>query len=130
MPEGVPVTIVRNKIDLTGEEPGADPDDPAVIRLSAKSGAGVDALRLRLREMAGYTDLGDKTITARQRHVDALRRAGDHFSAGREALRESRAGELFAEELRLAHEALGEITGETSADDLLGMIFSSFCIGK
>ena len=130
VPDGVPVTIVRNKIDLTGEEAGADPDDEAVIRLSARNGDGVDALRLRLREMAGYTDLGEKTFTARQRHVDALCRAGDHFGAGRQALSESRAGELFAEELRLAHQALGEITGETSADDLLGMIFSSFCIGK
>jgi len=69
-------------------------------------------------------------VTARRRHVDAVQRAWGHFEAGRSALREQRAGEMFAEELRLAHQALGEITGATSSDDLLGRIFSEFCVGK
>ena len=69
-------------------------------------------------------------MTARRRHVDALRRARGHFLAGKTALTEQRAGEVFAEELRLAHQALGEITGTTSSDDLLGMIFTEFCIVK
>lgn len=130
IPDGVPVTVVRNKIDLTREDAGEDAADSRVIRLSARTGAGIDELRTRLRELAGYTDLGEKTVTARRRHLEAMKRAGDHFMAGRHALKDARAGELFAEELRLAHLALGEITGETSSDELLGMIFTEFCIGK
>jgi tRNA modification GTPase len=134
MEEGIPdcaeVTVVRNKIDLTGEEPGATCSDAAVINLSATTGAGLDALHDRLRDLAGYKNLGEGAFTARKRHVDALNRAADHFKTGRNALRESRAGELLAEELRLAHEALGEITGAVSSDDLLGRIFADFCIGK
>lgn len=130
LPEGIPITIVRNKIDLTDEEAGIDESDEAVIRLSATAGDGIDELRTRLRELAGYRDLGEQTVTARRRHLDALRRAHEHFDAGRLALTDQQAGELFAEELRLAHQALGEITGTTTSDDLLGMIFSEFCIGK
>jgi len=130
MPEGVPVVIVRNKIDLTGEAPGEDSAEDHVIRLSAKNGTGIDALRQHLRALAGYRDLGENALTARRRHVDALARAAAHFASGRQALQETRAGELMAEELRLAHQALGEITGGTSSDDLLGKIFSEFCIGK
>ena len=122
--------VVRNKIDLCDEPPGAEPGDPFIVRLSARTGAGTDALRERLRHMAGYRNLGEGAFTARQRHVDALQRGAGHFAAGREALAATRAGELLAEELRLAHEALGEITGAVSSDDLLGMIFASFCIGK
>jgi len=73
---------------------------------------------------------GSGTFSARQRHVDALRRAGRHIEAGKGVMRESAAGELLAEELRLAQQALGELTGELLPDDLLGEIFSSFCIGK
>jgi tRNA modification GTPase len=130
MPEGVPVVIVRNKIDLTGEAPGESPTEDHVIKLSAKEGTGIDALREHLRTLAGYRDLGEGALTARRRHVDALTRAAAHFANGRRALEQTRAGELMAEELRLAHQALGEITGETSSDDLLGKIFSEFCIGK
>ncbi len=130
LPDGIPIITVRNKIDLTGESAGADPDDERLVRLSAMTGEGIDALRIRLRELAGYKDLGEQTITARRRHVDALRRAREQFDAGRAALAEQRAGEVFAEELRLAHQVLGEVTGATSSDDLLGMIFSEFCIGK
>jgi tRNA modification GTPase len=127
LPSGVPVIRIRNKIDLTGEGPGSE---RAGLRLSAKTGEGIELLRERLRQMAGYEDLGEGAFTARRRHVDAIRRAAGHFSEGRRALDERRAGELLAEELRLAHEALGEITGKVSSDDLLGQIFSTFCIGK
>lgn len=130
LPDDIPVIVVRNKIDLTEESAGADEEDPQLVRLSAKAGDGLDELRTQIRRLAGYKDLGEQTVTARRRHVDALRRARDHFLAGRDALAEQRAGEVFAEELRLAHLALGEITGTTSSDDLLGMIFTEFCIGK
>jgi tRNA modification GTPase len=130
LPDDVPVIIVRNKVDLTNEPVGTDASDPQLVRLSAKSGDGLDELRTQIRRLAGYKDLGEQTVTARRRHVDALRRAREHFLAGKTALAEQRAGEIFAEELRLAHQALGEITGTTSSDDLLGMIFTEFCIGK
>ncbi|MDA0706409.1 MAG: tRNA uridine-5-carboxymethylaminomethyl(34) synthesis GTPase MnmE [Proteobacteria bacterium] len=126
----IPVLIVRNKIDLTSEGAGRDPQDDNKISVSANTGAGLDELRAQIGQLAGYKNLGEQTITARRRHVDALRRAEQHFVAGCRALHEERAGEVFAEELRLAHQALGEITGATSSDDLLGRIFSEFCIGK
>lgn len=130
LPTDIPVIVVRNKIDLTGEASGGGELHTDAVGLSAKTGTGLDELRLRVRRLAGYKDLGEQTVTARRRHVDAIRRARDHFEAGRAALAEQRAGEVFAEELRLAHQALGEITGATSSDDLLGMIFTEFCIGK
>lgn len=130
LPADVPIIVVRNKVDLTEENVGVDNEDENTLRLSAKSGAGLDELRTQIRRLAGYRDLGEQTVTARRRHTDAVKRAQDHFTAGRQALAEQRAGEVFAEELRLAHQALGEITGATSSDDLLGKIFSSFCIGK
>jgi tRNA modification GTPase len=130
VPDGVPITVVRNKVDLTKEVAGPKTGDPAVIFLSAKNGDGIDALFARLRRLAGYENLGEGAFTARKRHLDALGRAAKHFAAGRKALDESRAGELLAEELRLAQEALGEVTGAVSSDDLLGRIFADFCIGK
>ena len=130
LPEGIPVTIVRNKIDLTGESAGIEHGDQPLVRLSAKTGDGIDALRQRIRELAGFKDLGEGAFTARRRHVEALKVAAQHFEAGRAALRDSRAGELLAEELRLAQQALGSITGAVSSDELLGRIFSEFCIGK
>jgi tRNA modification GTPase len=127
LPEGVPVTIVHNKIDLSGDEPGVVDGE---VYLSAETGRGVGALRQRIRELAGYESRGEGAFTARRRHIRALRRAAEHFAAGRRALDETRAGELLAEELRLSQQALGEITGAVTADDLLGKIFSEFCIGK
>lgn len=127
LPEGIPVLVVNNKCDLVAGQAPADGD---ALVLSAKTGAGIDALRRRLRELAGYHNLGEGAFTARRRHVDALRRAAAHFEAGRDALATTRAGELLAEELRLAGRALGEITGQVTPDDLLGRIFASFCIGK
>lgn len=123
--DSVSITVVRNKIDLDG----AIIDDDAV-NLSAKTGAGLDALRQRIRNLAGYENQGEGAFTARKRHLHALERAAMHFATGTTALEEARAGELLAEELRLAQHALGEITGEFSSDDLLGRIFSEFCIGK
>jgi len=130
IPAEVPVIVLRNKIDVSGDAPGASPDDPQTLNISAKTGAGVDDLRETIRKLAGYKDLGEGAFTARRRHVAAIAAAAEHFQRGREALRKDRAGELFAEDLKLAHEALGEVTGAFSSDDLLGRIFSTFCIGK
>ncbi len=126
----IPLIAVRNKIDLTGDAPGQSIDRPEVVNLSAKTGAGIDSLREQIRKLAGHQDLGEGAFTARRRHIDALARADDHFQTGCKAFEDSKAGELLAEELRLAHEALGEITGSFTSDDLLGKIFSEFCIGK
>jgi tRNA modification GTPase len=126
----VPQIILRNKIDLTNDVPGIVSDEPPVLNVSAKTGAGIDELRHVLRRIAGYRDLGEGAFTARRRHIDAMQRAAAHFARGRKALREDKAGEILAEELRLAQEALGEITGAFTSDDLLGRIFSEFCIGK
>ena len=127
LPEGVPITIVHNKIDKTSDAPGIVDGN---VWLSAQTGDGIDALRQKIRELAGYEGRGEGAFTARRRHVRALRRAAAHFQEGRRALEETKAGELLAEELRLSHDALGEITGACTADDLLGKIFSEFCIGK
>lgn len=131
LPGDLPVTIVRNKIDLSGESPGESYDDKqAVIRLSVKTGAGMDALKEHLKRSAGFQAQGSDAFIARRRHLDALWRAREHLEQGIAALEATHAGELLAEELRLAQHALGEITGEFSSDDLLGRIFASFCIGK
>lgn len=127
IPAGVPVTVVHNKIDLCDQSPQAREGS---IELSAKTGEGLAALRQHIRKLAGYENLGEGAFTARKRHLHALERAAVHFATGRTALEETRAGELLAEELRLSHQALGEITGAVSSDDLLGRIFSQFCIGK
>lgn len=135
LPPGCHCLRVVNKIDLLST---ADLDGrkraagPATEWISARSGAGLDRLRRRIRELAGAGGQADSggSFSARQRHVDALRRAGAHIDAGREIMSERAAGELLAEELRLAQQALGELTGELLADDLLGEIFASFCIGK
>jgi tRNA modification GTPase len=127
LPAGVPVVIVSNKIDLCDE---AKDRADNTIRLSAKTGQGLDGLRQRIRDLAGYENLGEGAFSARKRHTHALERAAMHFDTGRTALEMTRAGELLAEELRLSHQALGEITGAVSSDELLGRIFSEFCIGK
>jgi tRNA modification GTPase len=125
------LVVVRNKCDLSGEPAGehASAVTP-VVSLSAKSGAGIDALRACIRRIAGAGGQGESDFVARRRHLDALRRARAHLANGRAQLDSNRAGELLAEDLRQAQAALGEITGAFSADDLLGRIFSSFCIGK
>ena len=131
-PETTCIRVV-NKIDLeTGElhQVAEQGDTAADIRISAKTGKGMDRLRARIRDAVGASDHSEGSFSARQRHINALNRAGRHLAAGREQLEKNLAGELLAEELRLAQQALGEITGELLPDDLLGEIFSSFCIGK
>lgn len=128
IPGGVPVLKVRNKADLSGEAVG--PVDADTMCLSAKTGAGLQSLREHIRCLAGYENLGEGAFSARKRQLDALERAATHFDSGRTALEEAHAGELLAEELRLSQQSLGEITGAVSSDDLLGQIFSEFCIGK
>lgn len=127
LPAGVPVIEVHNKIDVAGT---AGDVDEAVVRLSAKTGEGVDRLRRAIRDAAGMRDVGEGEFTARRRHLEALADARRHFDSGRRALDVDRAGELLAEELRLAQQSLGVISGKVSSDALLGEIFSSFCIGK
>ena len=122
----IPLLTVHNKIDLTRES-SREGSDGREIWLSARTGEGMDRLRRCLLDLAGWQQTGEGLFTARARHLDALRRAGGHLDGARRCGQQL---ELFAEELRLAQEALGEITGAFSADDLLGVIFSQFCIGK
>ncbi|MCX8005682.1 MAG: tRNA uridine-5-carboxymethylaminomethyl(34) synthesis GTPase MnmE [Burkholderiaceae bacterium] len=128
-PRGVPVLTVVNKIDLTGAPAG---ESGSQIALSAKTGAGLDALRAALLRVAGWdSGAGEQAFLARERHLQALAAAEEHLVAAADhAQQGNRALELFAEELRLAAQHLGEITGAVTADDLLGQIFSRFCIGK
>lgn len=131
LPPGVPVTFIRNKIDLLGDPPGQRDTQPGVeIGLSARSGAGLELLRAHLREIAGYRAGEEGTFLARRRHLEALHRALDHLQDAASTLTRTGSGELVAEDLRQAQRALGEITGDVTADDLLGRIFASFCIGK
>jgi tRNA modification GTPase len=131
LPADLPVTLVLNKADLADREPGLNArSTPPRIWLSALTGEGLGLLRTHLKECMGFAAIDAGTVSARRRHLDALTRARRHVDAGREQLRDRRAGELMAEELRQAQWALGEITGEFTSDDLLGRIFSTFCIGK
>lgn len=131
LPDRARLTLVINKIDLVNQTPRAlAAGMTPVIFLSAKNGSGVDLLREHLKTVMGYGGEGDSSFTARQRHIDALKKAQQAIEQGRAQLVQSGAGELLAEDLRLAQEYLGEITGRFTPDDLLGRIFSSFCIGK
>ncbi|OGA23127.1 MAG: tRNA uridine-5-carboxymethylaminomethyl(34) synthesis GTPase MnmE [Betaproteobacteria bacterium RIFCSPLOWO2_02_FULL_67_26] len=119
---------VMNKIDLVGRAPARELKNGATtIWLSAKTGAGMELLRHALLERVGWRSDGEGLFMARERHVQALQQASTHLKRARELGDQL---ELFAEELRLAQEALGAITGDYSSDDLLGEIFSRFCIGK
>jgi tRNA modification GTPase len=130
LPE-VPVTLVFNKCDLAAAVPLADTlSGPPRIMLSALTGQGMDTLRAHLKSCMGYRTLEAGTVSARRRHLDALARARAHVETATRELLERRAGELVAQELRDAQQALSEITGEFTSDDLLGRIFSSFCVGK
>jgi tRNA modification GTPase len=125
MPEGVAHLLVRNKIDLVAGARAGQHD--GAVWVSAKTGLGLDELRRALLEAAGWSSSGESVFLARERHLQALARARSHLGA---AAREGARWELFAEELRLAQAALGEITGEFAVEDLLGAIFARFCIGK
>lgn len=131
LPSTLPVTVIRNKSDLTGEnvEITAQGDYP-MIRLSARDGMGIELLRSHLKEAMGFSGNTEGGFLARRRHLQALNTAAEHLQQGHEQLVYAKSGELLAEELRLAQQALSEITGEFTSDDLLGRIFSSFCIGK
>jgi tRNA modification GTPase len=124
--------FVHNKIDLGDEtaQVKRDGESETHIFLSAKRGDGLPELRAELARLAGRGDGTQGAFSARTRHVDALERVAVHLQAAERSLREQRAGELAADELLQAQRALGEITGEFSSDDLLGAIFSTFCIGK
>lgn len=128
LPPSMAVARVENKVDLSGGKPGlaASPDAPT-IRVSAKTGAGIEALRRWLLDTAGWKPHGEGLFVARERHLIALEEARERLQA---ATHSSQAFELTAEELRLGQQALAKITGEVTADDLLGEIFSRFCIGK
>ncbi|HUX83010.1 MAG TPA: tRNA uridine-5-carboxymethylaminomethyl(34) synthesis GTPase MnmE [Halothiobacillus sp.] len=125
-----PVIQVHNKIDLTERVAGLDPDQTTVIGISAKTGAGIQDLRSCLKNLMGYQTTEGGQFIARRRHLDALQQAHREVVASLAALTENQAGELAAESLRRAQLALDEITGKFTADDLLGKIFGSFCIGK
>jgi len=127
LPPGAPVVDVWNKQDAA-QAPSQGDDG---LLLSAKTGFGIEALRRRLLELAGWQAAPDGVYLARTRHLEALRRVGDHLDMAETLLASNApALDLLAEELRLAQNALNEITGEFGADDLLGVIFSRFCIGK
>ena len=130
LPAGARRLVAHNKIDLGDRAPHRERrGDDVHLWLSAKTGAGLDGLHAELRGLAAGEG-GDGAWTARARHVGALERARAHLASAESALIERNAGELAAEELREVQRALGEITGEFSTDDLLGEIFSAFCIGK
>ena len=131
LPADVPVTLVFNKCDLAAGLPVADTvSGPPRLWLSALSGAGLEELRVHLKRCIGYHSVEGGAISARRRHLEALARARAHVTEAERQLTEQRAGELVAEELRGAQQALNEITGEFSSEDLLGRIFAGFCIGK
>ena len=132
LPKDLPVTIIRNKIDLIDVPPHVDTDEMGrvVIWLSAKQGLGLALLRAHLKQAMGYEQTTEGVFMARRRHVEALKQALQHLETGQEKLQQHAAGELLAEDLRQAQQALEEITGRFTSDDLLGEIFSSFCIGK
>lgn len=131
IPKNLPVTLIRNKVDLytnefriklvnVGEE----------INISAKTGKGVDKLCNHLKAVMGFQSSGEGAFMARRRHLDALERAAEQLENGRVQLETHNAGELLAQNLHYAQESLSKITGEFHSDDLLGEIFTSFCIGK
>ncbi|WP_301099298.1 tRNA uridine-5-carboxymethylaminomethyl(34) synthesis GTPase MnmE [Otariodibacter sp.] len=131
LPKNIPVTIIRNKVDLTGEAEGLmEMPEFSMIRLSAQTKVGVDLLRDHLKKSMGYQSSTEGGFIARRRHLVALDTAAEHLERGHIQLTQFHAGELLAEELRLVQNALSEITGQFTSDDLLSNIFSSFCIGK
>ncbi|WP_261816342.1 tRNA uridine-5-carboxymethylaminomethyl(34) synthesis GTPase MnmE [Vibrio gallicus] len=131
LPQNIGITVIRNKADQTQEALGiCHVNDPTLIRLSAKTGEGIESLRTHLKQCMGYAGNNEGGFMARRRHLEALNKAAEHLQTGQQQLEGFMAGEILAEELRITQQYLNEITGEFSSDDLLGRIFSSFCIGK
>jgi len=127
----IPITLIDNKCDLTGRAACLDESKtPTIISLSARTGEGIPLLREHLKQQMGYNAGAEGNFSARRRHLNALQEAESFLLSGMDQLRQSGAGELLAEDLRQCQQTLGQITGEFSSDDLLGEIFSSFCIGK
>ena len=129
LPSELACLHVNNKIDLINNKSEIS-DEDGKINISVKSNVGIDELLLRIKKLSNYEFSGDGVFSARTRHIRALERSYDHFLLGKKHLLAHKAGELLAEELRIGNEALGEITGKLSSDELLGKIFSEFCIGK
>jgi tRNA modification GTPase len=130
IPATLPVDIIHNKLDLTHEEPFTKQAvRGAVIGLSVKTGEGFQLLTDHLKQSVGFEQTAENQYTARRRHIEAIKQVKNRVEQAHRQLLEG-AGELPAEEMRLGQEALSQITGEFSSDDLLGEIFSSFCIGK
>ncbi|MDX2464818.1 MAG: tRNA uridine-5-carboxymethylaminomethyl(34) synthesis GTPase MnmE [Porticoccus sp.] len=129
-PDRSNISFILNKGDLSSLPLGISGDPYPVITLSAKQGLGLNILKEHLKQCMGYTGTSEGSFIARRRHMEALKKAQDYLLVGRRQLREAGAGELLAEDLRLAQQSLSEITGEFTSDDLLGRIFGSFCIGK
>ncbi|NRF50348.1 tRNA uridine-5-carboxymethylaminomethyl(34) synthesis GTPase MnmE, partial [Pseudomonas stutzeri] len=128
LPARTPLLTVFNKVDLLDQPFQAQAGQ---LGISAREGAGLDELRARLLALAGWNPGAESPWLARERHVHALQLAAEHLEAATEhAAQDDRVLDLFAEELRLAHDSLSSITGKFTSDDLLGEIFSSFCIGK
>lgn len=131
LPATLSVTKIFNKIDLAGLDPSiTETEEGTEIYLSIKTNSGMDLLTSHLKQSVGFNEQADNVFIARRRHIEALNKAYEYIENGLQQLQNSQAGELLAEDLRLAQTSLGEITGQVSSDDLLGKIFSSFCIGK
>jgi tRNA modification GTPase len=125
------LVLVQNKIDQFEVQSGiSESAGFPLVNLSAKTEDGIDFLREYLKKQVGFSSNAEGTFTARRRHLEAIELALEHVGLGRNQLVTANAGELLAEDLRLAQDALGNITGKFTADDLLGEIFGSFCIGK
>ncbi len=131
LPENIDITKVYNKIDLIGIEPEIMENDFGTqIYLSIKTGKGMELLTQHLKQSVGFNDQTEDVFIARRRHIEALNQGKDYVDQALAQLQQNQAGELVAEDLRLAQNSLSEITGKFTSDDLLGRIFSSFCIGK
>jgi len=130
LPPSLPVTYIFNKIDITGTPPGIQEGRPQRVCISAKTGAGMEDLCRHLTDSVNFHTTGEGGFIARRRHLVALELAAEYLERGRRQLEENGAGELLAQDLVHAQKALGLITGEVTPDDLLGRIFSEFCIGK
>ncbi|WP_340124009.1 tRNA uridine-5-carboxymethylaminomethyl(34) synthesis GTPase MnmE [Methylobacter svalbardensis] len=131
LPPGGNITQIYNKIDLLGIEPEIkQTESGAQIYLSIKTGEGMELLKQHLKQSVGFNEATDNVFIARRRHIEALNKGHEFVDSALNQLRGSQAGELVAEDLRQAQMSLAEITGKFTSDDLLGKIFSSFCIGK
>jgi tRNA modification GTPase len=131
IPVGLDITTLYNKIDLVNTAPEIKTTEFGThIYLSVKTGAGMDLLIQHLKKSVGYNDSAENIFIARVRHLEALTKSHQFIQNALHQLQTTQASELIAEDLRLAQQALAEITGEFTSDDLLGKIFSSFCIGK